>query len=119
MPASYDESDLPPEEVTVLDKTWQREKFDRDGYQWTRVMDDDEYSWDSDEVSLVGTDTPIQLVQLQYLNGVWQVTASETAGPEYHRPGFTELIGEKYSYETSKLNDAVEKANQFMNNLSG
>lgn len=60
-----------------------------------------------DDVSLVGTDVPIRVVQLQYLDGEWQVTASETAGPGYHRPGFTELISGEFSYTTSELDECV------------
>lgn len=118
MPVSYEESELPPEEVTVSKKTWRRDKFDTDGYQWTRPMDDDEYGWNPDDVSLVGTDVPVQVIQLQFIAGEWQVTASETAGPEYHRPGFTELIGGDFSYITSDFDDAIQKVRDFIRELS-
>lgn len=118
MPAEYDESELPPEEVMVSGKTWSREKFDSAGYQWARPMNEEEYSWDLDEVSLVSTDTPIRVVELQYLDGEWHVSASETAGPEYHRPGFTEQISGEYSHTTSRFTDAVAKVRQFIDELS-
>ena len=119
MPVSYDESELPPEEIAVSNRTWRRDNFDTYGYQWARPMEDDEYDWNPDDVSLVGTDVPIRVVQLQYLDGEWEVTASETAGPEYHRPGFTELISGEFSYATSDLDDAVQKVEEFIRDLSG
>jgi len=118
MPAEYDESELPPEEATVSGKTWTRKKFDSAGYQWARPMKKEEYSWDLNEVSLVGTDTPIRVVELQYLDGEWHVNASETAGPEYHRPGFTEQISGEYSHTTPEFTDAVAKVRQFIHDLS-
>ncbi|EJN57560.1 hypothetical protein HSB1_39210 [Halogranum salarium B-1] len=81
-------------------------------------MDDDEYDWNPDDVSVVGTDVPIRVVQLQYFDQEWQVTASETAGPEYHRPGFTELISREFSYTTSDFDDAVQKVRDFIRDLS-
>lgn len=118
MSVSYDESKLPPEEVTVYNETWQRKQFETAGYQWARQMNPDEYNWDLDDVSLVGTDVPIRVVELQYLDGEWYVSASETAGPKSHRPGFTEPIGESFNYATPDLENAVEKVRDFIATLT-
>lgn len=118
MSVSFDESDLPPEEVTVSDKTWRRKQFDTAGYQWARPMNADEYDWDLNDVSLVGTDEPIRVVELQYLDEEWHVSASETAGPESHRPGFTEPIGGSFDYATPEFKDAVSKVRDFIDNLT-
>lgn len=120
MPADYEVADLPAESVTVNGRTWEREKFDTDSYQWVRPMRDDEYDWDpeEDDVSLVGTDVPIRVVELQYRNGEWHVSASETAGPNYHRPGYTELIRSEFSESTTDFDEATETIRDFINRLS-
>jgi len=97
MNPEYSEKDLPPKTITAHQKTWRREKFKTHGFQWIRELNSDEYDWNTDEVSLVGTDVPIRVVSLQFQGEKWTVEGSETAGPDYHRPGFTELISEEYS----------------------
>lgn len=113
-----DDTDLPPEVIEENGHCWERTNVETKSYQWVRPMDDGEYSWDSDEVSLTGTDVPIRLVSLQYLNGEWFVEGSETAGPDYHRPGFTELIGAEYSYSTTNLEEAVDTVYNLIKRLS-
>ena len=120
MTADYDPTDLPPESVTVNGRTWIREKFDTDGFQWVRSMKEDEYNWDpdADDASLVGTDVPIRLVELQYRNEEWHVQASETAGPNYHRPGYTELISSDFSHTTTEIDEATAAVHDFIDRLS-
>lgn len=120
MSPDYAEQDLPPDTVTENGRTWEREKFDRDSYQWVRPMDEDEYDWDpeDDGVSLVGTDIPIRVVSVQYLSGEWQVQGSETAGPDYHRPGFTEVISSEYSESYDTAEEAFERVREFIKKLS-
>lgn len=120
MNVEYEVEDLPPETVTEKGKTWEREEFDRDSYQWVRPMKDEEYDWDpeEDDVSLVGTEVPIRVVSVQFRNGEWHVEASETAGPNYHRPGFTELISSEYSKSTEDAEEAFETVSEFIRRLS-
>lgn len=120
MCSQYSVDDLPPKEITVNGKEWQREKFDTDSYQWVRPMDDDEYGWDpeEDDVSLQGTDAPIRAVTIQHLNGEWQVQGAETAGPSYHRPGFTELISSEYSASFDDVDEAFDAVQEFIMRLS-
>lgn len=120
MSPNYAEQDLPPDEVTVNGKTWEREKFDRDSYQWMRPLKEDEYNWDpnEDDVSLVGTDVPIRLVSVQFVSGEWQVQGAETAGPNYHRPGFTELISSEYSESYENAEEAFDAVREFIEKLS-
>lgn len=116
----YAEQDLPPAKVTENGRTWEREKFDRDSYQWVRPMGDDEYEWDpeKDNVSLVGTDVPIRLVSVQYISGEWQVQGAETAGPDYHRPGFTEVINSEFSDSFDEAEEAFGTVREFIKKLS-
>lgn len=120
MAPDYVVEDLPGETITVNGKTWEREKFDTDSYQWTRPMEDDEYDWDpeEDDISLVGTDVPIRAVSVQFINGEWTVEAAETAGPNYHRPGFTELISSEYSETYEEAEPAFEAVEKFIKRLS-
>lgn len=118
MSSAYDESDLPPESISIHGETWHREKFDTASYQWVRPMKQSEFDWEIENVSLVGTDEPIRVVELQHLNGTWSISAAETAGPEYHRPGFTELISNDYTFETDSLVKASEKVREFIEQLS-
>lgn len=118
MTEDYDKENLPAETVTVDGKTWKREKFETDGYQWVREMDEDEYGWDTDDVSLVDTDVPIRVVAVQHYGQEWTVDASETAGPNYHRPGFTELISSEYSETFENASDAFETVERFIEELS-
>lgn len=118
MELEYAEEDLPPELINQNGKKWVREKFDTDSYQWICEMEEDEYDWDASELSLVGTDVPIRVVTLQYLNGSWNVEGAETAGPEYHRPGFTEVISGRYSEEFESANEAFEVVKEFIKKLS-
>lgn len=118
MSSVYNESDLPPESISIHGETWHREKLDTASYQWVRPMKRSEFDWEIEKVSLVGTDEPVRVVELQYLNGVWSISAAETAGPEYHRPGFTELISNDYTFETENLELAAEKIQEFIKRLS-
>jgi hypothetical protein len=118
MTTDYVEDDLPGETITVNDTTWHREKFDTDGYQWVREMRDDEYDWDRAAVSLVGTDVPIRVVSLQFLGGEWAVEGSETAGPNYHRPGFTELISSEYTETFEDAESAFRAVEEYVQELS-
>jgi len=115
---TIDESDIPSEEVEQGGHSWTRHRVGDHGFQWVRTMKRDEYNWDPDEVSLVGVDKPIRAVSLQRLDGTWVVEGAETAGPDYHRPGFTELIGSDFSYSTDDLEDATDKIQEFICQLS-
>lgn len=78
-----------------------------------------EYNWDveEDDISLVGTDVPIRVVSIQYNNN-WVVEGAETAGPKYHRPGFTELISSEYVDTFDNSEEAFEAIRIFIKELS-
>jgi hypothetical protein len=38
MPVGYEKGNLPAESVAVNGRTWEREEFDTDSYQWIRPM---------------------------------------------------------------------------------
>ncbi|WP_136590828.1 hypothetical protein [Salinigranum halophilum] len=116
--STEDDVDLPPQSIEENDCHWERTRLDKDSYQWVREMADDEYSWNLEDVSLVGTDVPIRVVSLQYLDGKWHIEASETAGPDYHRPGFTEPISSDFSRSTSDAEAACRAVKQFIKRLS-
>lgn len=119
MTTDYEE-DLPPKQITENGKIWEREKFDRNSYQWVRPMEEDEYDWDpeKDDISLVGTDVPLRAVLAQYSSGEWQVQGAETAGPSYHRPGFTEVISSEYSESYDTADEAFRAVQEFIKKLS-
>jgi hypothetical protein len=120
MSARYSIENLPPEELMVNGRTWHREKFDTDSYQWIRPMNADEYDWnpEEDDVKLQGTDVPIRAVTIQFRNGEWQVQGAETAGPSYHRPGFTELISSEFSASFDEPGEAFDAVEEFIERLS-
>lgn len=118
MSPKYAEDDLPDHTLVVNSHTWRREHFDTDGYQWIRELDEGEYEWDRSEVDLVSTDVPIQVVSLQHRGGQWHVEAAETAGPDYHRPGFTELIGSDYHKTVDDAETAFDEVRSFIEQLS-
>ncbi len=118
MPADYDEASLPPNKIEANGRTWRRENFDSHGYQWVRPMNDEEYNWDPNEVELIDTDSPIRVVELMYNGDKWQVSALETAGPNYHRPGFTELISSDFSKSNSDFEEAISAVETFIKKLS-
>jgi hypothetical protein len=111
---------LPSDSISYGGKTWKREEVDRNTFQWVRELEDDEYDWDpeTDGVTLVGTEMPIRVVSLQKLDDQWHVEAAETAGPEYHRPGFTEPISSDYSYSSTDLERAADRVRAFIEQLS-
>lgn len=111
---------LPPDTISIGEKTWERKEIDQNTFQWVRELTDDEYDWDpeTDDVTLHGTEVPIRAVSLQKLDDEWHVEGAETAGPEYHRPGFTELISSEYAYSTSDLEKAADQVQQFLERLS-
>jgi hypothetical protein len=115
---AIDKSGLPPEIVKQAEHRWERYRIDDYGFQWVRPLRDGEYNWNADDVSLVGVDQPIRAVSLQLLDGTWSVEGAETAGPAYHRPGFTELISSDFSYSTDNLEDATDKVSVFIRQLS-
>ncbi|MFB6227980.1 MAG: hypothetical protein ABEH88_05265 [Halobacteriales archaeon] len=83
-------------------------------------MHDDEYDWDPDEddIWVVGADAPIRAVDLQYRAREWHITATETAGPDYHRPGYTEQISSAFSVSTSDVEEARETVHEFIQQLT-
>jgi hypothetical protein len=66
----------------------------------------------------VGTDVPIRVVSLQFISGEWTIEGAETAGPSYHRPGFTEVISSEFSKTYNSAEDAFEGVNRFIQRLS-
>jgi hypothetical protein len=120
MPSTYNREALPPESISVDGVTWTRKEVDTGLFQWSRPMRDEEYDWDpkKEDISLVGTDVPVRVVELQSLDGEWYVSGAETAGPEYHRPGFTEPIGPEFSESTDRFDEAVELVTDFVKKLS-
>jgi hypothetical protein len=120
MDPSYDKTDIPPDEISIDGHVWTREEFDADSFQWTRKLDDEEYDWDPDEddIVLVGTDDPIRTVILEYWDGEWDISGSETAGPDYHRPGYTEVISSEYSASKEEFDEAVNVVEEYIRQLS-
>ena len=114
------EEDLPPAAVEIGELRWEREEPDKNTYQWVRPLEDAELDWnpDADGVDLVGTEVPIRVVTLQKMGEEWSVEAAETAGPNYHRPGFTEVISSEYSFSTEDFGEAVTRTREFIQRLS-
>jgi hypothetical protein len=83
-------------------------------------MDKEEYDWDpnADDVSLIGMEVPIRLVELHYRDEEWYVSAPETAEPDYHCPGYTEFISSDFSHTTTDFNEAAAKVHDFTDRLS-
>jgi hypothetical protein len=111
---------LPGDTVRIGDSIWERERVDEHRIQWILEMDDDQYDWDAeaDDISLVGVDTPVRVVSLEFQGSEWFVEALETAGPDYHRPGYTEPIGSEFSKEVDSAESALRTVEQFLANLS-
>jgi hypothetical protein len=120
--ADYDVEDLPPQSLTVNDCVWRRERVGDDEYQWIRELGDEEYDWspEDDDVSLVGTDVPIRVVSLRRDGDEWLVEGLETAGPDYHRPGFTEVISPEYSaaFPVETERKAFDRVREYVQKLS-
>lgn len=121
MARDYNEGDLPSKTISESGRTWQRENYDTDSFQWIGTMEDDEYNWDPEEdnVNIVGGDTPMRIIELSpYSDGGWHVSASETGGPNYHRPGYTELISSDFSFKTDNFDTVIKKVHEFIRELS-
>lgn len=115
----YDESDL-PETITVKGRTFEREKFDTDSFNWVYIMDNrpDDYEWDAENLDLKGPDAPIIGVKLQSWEGQWNVRGFETVGPEGPtRPGFAEPIGSDYETNFDELDAALTKVEALVERL--
>lgn len=118
MRADYDVEDLPPETVVENGREWEREKFDDDAYQWVRPMDEDEYDWDADDVSIVGRDVPVRVVSVQFTGGKWFVEGAQTMGPDHSRPGFTEAISDEFFGSFDDAEAAFDAARECIESLS-
>jgi hypothetical protein len=120
MSTVYDKEKLPPRTVSINGREWAREEFDKYSFQWRREMSGDEYNWDlaEEDFSLVGAEVPIRVVELQHSSGEWRVSGLETAGPSYHRPGFTELISAEFASSTDDFEEAVGTVVDFLHRLS-
>lgn len=120
MATEHDAADLPPDSIEVHGHTWKRDTYDAGSFQWTRPMDEDEYGWDpeEDDVWVVGADVPIRAVDVQYREREWHITGAETAGPEYHRPGYTEQISGEFSVSTLDADEASETIHEFIQQLT-
>lgn len=118
MSVAYDPADLPPETVEVNGYVWTREQFDSDAYQWVREMEEDEYDWDASKIDIVGADVPMRIVSLQLQNDEWHIEGAETGGPNYHRPGFTELISGEFADTFSDTDSAFDIVHEYIKRLS-
>jgi len=114
---AYDEDLIPSHTLESNGREWSYEKFDTRTHQWTRRLDEEEISWDVSNVDLVGTDIPVRVVSLE-LHDKWTVQVLETAGPDHHRPGFTETISSEFVFSTEDLREAVETVEEFVARLS-
>jgi hypothetical protein len=111
---------LPGERVEIDGTVWEREQVSDYRYQWVQELDADQYDWDpdADDVSLVGVDTPVRVLSLEIREFGWFIQALETAGPNYHRPGYTEPIGSEFAQETTSAASALETIEQYLGTLS-
>lgn len=57
----------------------------------------DKCDWSPKDISLVDTDFPLCVIELQYLNGENHVPVSATVRPAYLWPGFVEQIDDQDS----------------------
>ncbi|WP_083864283.1 hypothetical protein [Haloferax prahovense] len=113
----YDVDSVPSHTLKSNGREWTYEKLDQRTHQWTRPLDEEEIDWDVSNVDLVGTDVPVRVVSLE-LHDEWTVQGLETAGPDYHRPGFTETISSEFVFSTDNLQEAVEVVKEFVTRLS-
>jgi hypothetical protein len=111
---------LPGERVVIGGTVWERKQVEDHRYQWMQELDSDQYDWDpdADDISLVGVDTPVRIVSLEIREFGWLVQALETAGPLYHRPGYTEPIGDEFTEEATSAEPALETIEQYLEALS-
>lgn len=111
---------IPAEHVEIEGAVWERERLHSQRFRWVQPLDGGQIDWDPDEddVSLVGTDTPIRVVTLTKRDRGWHVEALETAGPKYHRPGYTELISGDHAASATDPEEAVEAVERFLEELS-
>jgi len=111
---------LPAQTVQIGNTVWEREQVDEHRVQWWQELDDDQYDWDpeADDVSLVGVDVPVRIISLEMQGSEWFVEALETAGPRYHRPGYTEPIGSEFSKELNSAEAALRTIEQYLQDLS-
>jgi len=102
------------------EKTWSLTQYDTGCYQWIRELDDNEYDWDpeEDDISIIGFDTPCRTVNIRFENGTFTITGNETAGPNYHRPGYTELISSEFSETADNTNEAMKRVLNMIERLS-
>lgn len=108
---------IPTDDIEVNGREWTYESVDSRAHRWSRLLDEDEYEWNADDVDVVGSEGPVRIVSLE-LHDEWTVEGLETAGPDYHRPGFTETISSDYVYTTDDLEEAVGKMKEFIEKLS-
>lgn len=99
---------------------WELTEYDTGCYHWIRELNEDEYDWDPEEdnVSIVGFDKPCRTVDIRLENGGFSIVGNETAGPNYHRPGYTEPISSEYSENAETTEEALEKALNMIEQLS-
>lgn len=115
--SAYDDDLIPSEDLVVNGRKWTYEKIDSEIHHWTRCLDGDELDWEVSDVELVGTDVPIRVVCLE-LQDQWTVSGLETAGPDYHRPGFTETISSEFVFTSKDLDEAVGTLKEYISKLS-
>lgn len=83
-------------------------------------MDEDEFDWNREGVPLVEIDNPVRVASSQSNGGCWYIEGLETAGPNYHRPGFTEVIAERYVERVPESEEeaALQAVMDFIRSLS-
>lgn len=89
-----------------------------DAFQWSREMDEDEYSWNKHEIDIIGSDEPMRMVTLQLFDEAWQIQGCETGGPKYHRAGFCEVISNEYTATVMSVDSAYDSVMDIIERLS-
>lgn len=97
MHISYDSADLSTDEIELNGHVWKRDRHDTDAYQWMREMNEEEYDWDRNKIDRLIGGTLIRMVTLWLVDKRWEIQACETAGPQYHRSGFCEVMSSEYT----------------------
>jgi hypothetical protein len=76
-------------------------------------MEDDECNWapEEDNVNIVGGDTPMRTIELSpNSDRGWHVSASGAGGPNYHHPGYTELVSSDFSFKTGNSDTIIKSS---------
>ncbi len=110
--------ELSKDAFSVNGRVWRREVVGEEFVQWVRLLDAKNDGFEHAKLEETRSANPKLVVSLRKDAEKWVVKGTRTAGPDEVRPGFDELIGDRFATHSDSLRRASATVNRFISELS-